>query len=198
MPTQTITIIGEQAMRRRLLSMSASVQGAIMRPIVADAARIIQETAQALAPHRTGALRRGIEARILRFGAGYCKAVVQLTPEVYYGKFQEFGLGSGTGKSPSATVQRRRGNYANSMRVRRQVQIAMAKGGLSFEEATAGMGKRERKRQKILEKGGYLQGKRKPNMLAKPFLRPAVKQWRIALRMRMLDALWDAIKRWSA
>lgn len=196
-PIFWIGIAGEKAMRTRLRQFSRSVQGAIMRPIVEEAGNRVRDLARTLAPMRTGALRAGIVTRLLKWGAGYCQYKVTLEPQVYYGKFHEYGLGDQKEGGLSKRTARRRANATESLRVRRRVQIAMGKGDLTFEEATKGLQKRERRRQKILAKGGLLQGMRKPNMAPHPFLRPAVKFLRTTLREWMLSQLWASLRRWS-
>ena len=194
----TIDIVGEKVMARRLQRFSASVQGAVMRPIVEAAGNRVRDMARALAPQRTGALRAGITTRLIKWGPGYCHYKVTTEPQVYYGKFHEFGLGDKREGGVSMLTRRRRERAAESLRVRRRVEIARAKLGLTFEEAISGLGKREKRRQKILQRGWLLQGMRRPNMAPHPFLRPAVKFLRDTLRGWMVDELWMGIKRWEA
>ena len=194
----TIDIVGEKVMARRLQRFSASVQGAVMRPIVEAAGNRVRDMARALAPQRTGALRAGIVTRLLKFGQGYCHYKVTTEPQVYYGKFHEFGLGDKKEGSISRRTMRRREAAAESLRVKRRIEIAQARGGLTFEDAIAGLSKGEGRRQKTLQKGKLLAGMRRPNMAPHPFLRPAVRFLRDALRGWMVDELWQSVKRWEA
>jgi hypothetical protein len=181
-----------------MLQMSQSVQGAMMIPTLRTAAGKVQALGRALAPKLSGALRAGISARLLKSGAGYAQFVVALEPAVYYGRFQEYGLGTGASKPPSARTMRRRAAYANSMLIKRRVDIAKRSGLVTEAGALAGLGKKEARRQKLLARGGKLQGQRKPNMAAHPFLRPAVKFYRTSLRAWIIEQLWASIARFSA
>ena len=196
----TVTAVGTKAMQARLNGMSTSVQGAVMRPIVAMASDEVRALAVELAPKRTGKGRHGIISDLMKIGKGYCYYWVRLDPEVYYMRFQEFGLGTGNPKGPSARVRRRRANYEHSMRVwREKIKPAWAKSrGPTFMQVigSAGLSKAETKRQKILAKGGYLQGKRRPNMAAQPFLRPAVRFLRPSITTEMLEGIAANILRW--
>lgn len=197
----TVTPVGTKAMQARLNGMSTSVQGAVMRPIVAEASDEVRGLAVSLAPTRTGKGRRGIISDLMKIGKGYCYYWVRLDPEVYYMRFQEFGLGTGNPRGSSARVRRRQANYEHSMAVRRTITKAWAKshGFESFMEAIAasGLSRRELKRQKILAKGGHLQGERRPNMAAHPFLRPAVRFLAPSVRTEMLEGIAANILRWT-
>jgi HK97 gp10 family phage protein len=197
----TVTAVGTKAMQARLNGMSTSVQGAVMRPIVAQASDEVRGLAVQLAPKRTGAGRRGIISDLMKIGKGYCYYWVRLDPEVYYMRFQEFGLGTGNPKGSSARVRRRQANYEHSVAVRQAITKAWAKshGFESFMEAIAasGLSRRELKRQKILAKGGNLQGQRRPNMAAQPFLRPAVRFLRPSISTEMIEGIAANILRWT-
>jgi hypothetical protein len=61
-----------------------------------------------------------------------------------------------------------------------------------------GLGRRELKRQYILGMGGELQGKRRPNMAAHPFMRPAV-AWRWPyIRQMITERLKTLIDKFEA
>lgn len=215
-----VSLEGEKALKDRLLKMSASVQGAVMRPVVADAAMKVRDLARTLAPKRTGRLQLGIITREMKVGYGYCQWKVTLNDEAYYGVFHEYGLGTGRLGGPSKIRERRAGNYAESTRIRKFLKNAQQSKGLTWDETlrrygfvhgsermgskgvlkrdkASGKLRREGKRQNALEQGRYLQGKRQPNMAAHPFLRPAVKFLRTAVRDGMVVKLWAEVQRWS-
>jgi HK97 gp10 family phage protein len=196
----TVTAVGTKAMQTRLNGMSDSVQGAVMRPIVAEASDEVRALAVELAPKRTGKGRHGIISDLMKIGKGYCYYWVRLDPEVYYMRFQEFGLGTGNPKGPSARVQRRRANYEQSVRVwRGKILPAFSKSrGPTLMQVigSAVLSKAETKRQRILAKGGHLQGQRRPNMAAHPFLRPAVRFLGPTVRTEMLEGIAANILRW--
>lgn len=185
-----VTMVGTKEMQRRLLGMSQSVQGAVIRPVVAESAGVLKGLMESLAPKRTGALRGGLIADLMKIGFGYCYYWVRLGRDVYYGVFQEFGLGTGRSSAPSARVRRRQANYNLSILIQKKANV----GGMII---ATGLSKREKRRQLILARGGYLQGKRRPNMAAHPFMRPAVKFLRDFLSRQMLEGIAANIRRWT-
>lgn len=197
-PGFTISWVGEKALRARLLQLSQSVQGAVMRPIVQEAASKVQALARQLAPSLTGVLRAGIVVRLLKWGAGYCQHIVTLDPAAYYGKFIEYGLGEMREGGLSTLTKKRRANAANSLRIKRQIDILKGKSDISTGRINERLGKREAKRQKILDAGRKLQGMHQPNMAPHPFLRPAVRFYRTSVRAWMVQQIWKELERWSA
>lgn len=204
----TVTPIGTKGMQARLAGMARSVQGAVMRPVVEEAARELRDLASEMAPTRTGALRKGIVADLMKMGSGYCYYWVRLAPAVYYGRFQEFGLGNGSSKGTSAKILHRRANYEQSAAVRRAL---LARGILPAEIIAAnynwrvqkvgripfGLSRSEMRRQVTLASGGRLQGQRRPNMAAQPFIRPAVRFTRQSLSRFMLEGIAANVLRWT-
>ena len=192
-----VTMVGTKEMQRRMDGMSTSVQGAVMRPIVAEAANVLKDLAASLAPKRTGALAGGLIADLMKIGRGFCYYWVRLGRAVYYGIFQEFGLGTGRSGGESARVKRRRANYEASLALRKRMQQSAAAGLASYESNMLVLSKREFKRQKKLEEGKYIQGQRRPNMAAQSFMRPAVKFLRDGLSRQMLEGIAGNIRRWT-
>jgi hypothetical protein len=204
----TVTPVGTKGMQARVNGMAGSVQGAVMRPIVADAAGQLRGLAYSLAPHRTGKGRQGIISDLMKIGKGYCYYWVRLSPDAYYMKFQEWGLGTGATRPVQAKTARRRGNYLVSMAIRKalleghvtpndleQAYRNMKNKGM---ELPWGLSKRQLRRQRILARGGYLQGARQPNMPAHPFLRPSVKFARVTLSRYMLEGIAANVLRWTS
>jgi hypothetical protein len=192
-----VTFAGTKEMQRRLLGMAGSVQGAVIRPIVAESAGVLKDLMVSLAPKRTGALGGGLIADLMKIGFGYCYYWVRLARDVYYGVFQEFGLGTGRSGGESARVKRRRANYEASLALHKRMQQSIAAGLASYESNMLVLSKREFKRQEKLEQGKYIQGQRRPNMAAHPFMRPAVKFLRTELAVRMLEGAAANILRWT-
>lgn len=191
---------GLPEMKARLEAMSEEASLRVLQPIVERWARPVQQLAQQMAPYRKGILRAGIVLDFLKAGVGYCYFILTLTRKAYYGIFQEFGLGSGRSTGIQAKTGRRASTYANSMRIR---TLLMAKGVTASDISKAyfhkdlgitfGLSRREIRRQQILSKGGYLQGKRRPNMAAHPFFRPAVKFSRGYFIEGVLADIWAAV-----
>lgn len=192
-----MTMVGLKEMQRRLNGMSTSVQGAVIRPVVAESADVLKGLMVSMAPRRTGALAGGVIADLMKIGRGFCYYWVRLGAAVYYGVFQEFGLGAGRAGGESARVKRRRANYEASMALRKRMLQSTAAGLASYESNMLVLSKREFKRQKKLEEGKYIQGERRPNMAAQPFMRPAVKFLRDGLSQRMLEGIAANIRRWT-
>ena len=207
-----VSLEGTRELKRALLAMDAVSTERVLRPIVGEGAETLRATAATLAPvlkrpHKgvvAGALRKGIEAEFAKAGIGYCHFVVKLKPEVWYGWFLEFGLGSGGSGGESARVKRRRANYGQSMKIRRELlerwaggeDINVGKAYLNRDLGiTYGLSRRELRRQWILEKGWNLQGQRRPNMQAQPFMRPAVRFARASIITRMLERIAAVILR---
>jgi hypothetical protein len=192
-----VTFAGTKEMQRRLLGMAASVQGAVLKPVVAESAGVLKDLMVSLAPKRTGALGGGLIADLMKIGLGYCYYWVRLAAPVYYGVFQEFGLGTGRSIPVSERTRRRRSNYELSLLIRKKMIVEQGRSGAAWKAALATLGKREAKRQKYLAEGKYLQGERRPNMAAHPFMRPAVKFLRTELAVRMLEGAAANIVRWT-
>jgi len=192
-----VTMVGTKEMQRRMDGMSTSVQGAVVRPIVAESANVLKDLAASLAPKRTGALAGGLIADLMKIGRGFCYYWVRLGAAVYYGVFQEFGLGTGRSGGESARVKRRRANYEASLALRKRMLQSIAGGLASYESNMLVLSKREFKRQKKLQEGKYIQGQRRPNMAAQPFMRPAVKFLRDGLSRQMLEGIAANIRRWT-
>ena len=111
------TLEGADTLKKTLEAMQDGSGEAVMIPIVAAAAQDLKAIMAAMAPYRTGALARGISASFLKSGPGYAKFDVNLAPEVYYGIFQEFGLGDkrAGGVSKKTTRRHERGGRKPNM-----------------------------------------------------------------------------------
>jgi HK97 gp10 family phage protein len=175
----TVTLVGAAELRRKLLAMSEAVSGPILEGIVRDEAEEVLEIAKANAPVRTGALRRGLAIDLQKEGRGYCYFVLNIDPKTYYALFQEYGLGNKRGRDVSARTLRRRANYETTAR--------LAKRG--FTSTSAGLNKGQARRLRKLERGGNLQGQRRPNMKAHPFIRPATRWRATIIRRRITERL---------
>lgn len=119
----------------------------------------------------------------------------------FYGQWQEYGLGTGSPSPPSARTLRRRSNFAHIMDLKRagftttgfaSGQYGRFKGGRQVYTGeyfsrgemhkirhgeisnAGGLTKREYKSLRDYESKGRMQGMRRPNMAAHPFMRPAV------------------------
>jgi len=180
-----IELKGAAELRRKLMAMEKGLAADFLQPIVHTGAMMMEAVMQQLAPRRTSALAVGIHIEDIKAGKGYAYSLVGPDKEQYYARFHEWGLGTGRATQLFGPIQektrRRRGNWENSQRIRRELLDKFILGkdverayrhrdlGISY-----GLSRRELRRQMILGKGGYLQGERRPNMAAHPFMRPAV------------------------
>jgi hypothetical protein len=155
----TMTFEGSKELKVKLLAMSAVGNLQVLGPIVEAAAGDVADLAAELAPRLTGALKGGVIIEPEKSGVGYCWWKVKLRSNVWYGMFQEFGLGTGRTSTRPLTAKTRKSHE----RYARRLQAA---GGLR-----AGM------------KNRYGEPH---NMRAQPFLRPAVRFLRRSLPERML------------
>lgn len=181
---------GGAELRRKLLEMQKGLGAAFLTPMVNGAAQDLRAAEIRLAPKgATGKLAGGIAVEIIKAGTGYAYALVSPQAEQYYGMFQEYGLGTGRSAPLQEKTLRRRGNYEASLAIRKKIFVG---GGIVD---TTGLSKGEKKRQLILAQGGYLQGKRRPNMAAQPFARPAV-TWRWPyIRQYWTDRLRELVEK---
>lgn len=190
-------LIGGAALRDKLLGMSKNTGALALMPIVVAAAGDLASAARTRAPRRTGALAGSIKVEFIKGGAGYAYCLIAPDEDHYYGLFQEYGLGSGRATPVQGATQRRRANFAASAAVRQQLrqrgvlpaEILAAAYNWKNQRAPGmpfGLSKGEMKRQVTLASGRHLQGQRRPNMAAHPFMRPAI-DWR-----------WPWIRRWIA
>ena len=177
----TVTLVGLEDAKRRLLAMSAASNQRVLQPAIERRGRTVRDMIAAKAPvgkaprdPHPGQLRRGIVLNFLRGGVGYCKFVITVTKQAYYAVFQEFGLGG----KVSARTQKRYAQYEFS----KGVQAGLRQRGVTPDQIIAaklnrtgipGLSKRELRRQYTLAKGRRLQGgSRRRHMAAQPFFRP--------------------------
>lgn len=97
---QRVTIVGWDRLVRQLNELPDEIRGGALKA-VEDGARDVQNEARDAVRVRTGAMRRGLKARVrpdlLRADVGWTD------PDLYYAKFQEFGTSSITA-NPALTV----------------------------------------------------------------------------------------------
>lgn len=189
---------GVAELRRELLQMASEAstggKSGMLIPLVSGGADIIQAAAQTLAPKRSGRGAASITVQLIKHGAGYAYCLIAPEADFYYMMFQEFGLGSGRSIGESERTRRRRESYERSIALRQQI-VKKVGAGNTFAAALGGLGKREARRQKALAAGKYVQGQRRPNMAAQPFMRPAV-TWRWPyVRQYINDGLLRLIRR---
>ena len=199
-----VALKGGAELRRKLMAMEKGLAADFLRPVVYGGAQDLRGAMVGLAPKgKTGKLAGGIDVEIIKSGKGYAYALIGPQEEQYYGLFQEYGLGTGRSVPIQEKTRRRRGNYEQSMKVRRELLERWA-GGEDINVGRAylnrdlginyGLTRRELRRQWILEKGWNLQGERRPNMAAHPFMRPAV-TWRWPyVRQYITDGLLGIIE----
>lgn len=179
----TAQLQGGGDLRGKLLEMERAASALFLLPIVNGGAQDLRRAEADLAPRgETGMLAAGISVELIKAGNGYAYALIGPQAEQYYGRFQEFGLGTGRSQPVSARVRRRRQAYEASVALQQKVNV----GGVIIAK---GLSKQEKKRQITLASGGYLQGKRRPNMAAQPFARPAVEARWPAIRQYITDQL---------
>jgi len=184
-----LTLEGSREVKDRLLAMSEAASGPVIIPIVADVASKAGALMAALAPRLTGALSRGINPNFLKAGPGYCHFTIALSPDVYYGLFQEFGLGDKATRGPSARTQRRRANYDATTALQRAGKLST---DIEFRKRNGKLSQ-QGKRLQALERGRSIQGKRRPNMAAQPFIRPVLFGNRASLTVEMLERIASQI-----
>lgn len=193
-----IELKGGAELRRKLMAMEKGLAADFLRPIVDAGAQDLRAAMVSLVPRQTGALAGGIQLEHIKAGKGYAYALVAPDKEQYYGMFQEYGLGTGRSTPVSERTRRRRSTYEASLAIRKKMIVEQGLSGPAWEAAIAGLGKRERKRQKYLAEGRYLQGERRPNMAAHPFMRPAV-TWRWPyIRQMITERLRALVKKFEA
>lgn len=200
----TVTVVGREDVKRRLLAMSAAASQRMLQTIIEPRARTIKDMIAAQAPvgkapadKHPGQLRRGVILTYLRGGVGYSKWLITLTKIAYYGVFQEFGLGG----KVSARTQKRYAQYDFS----KGVQKGLAQRGVTAADIAAayqkyprsgafGLNRKELRRQKILAQGHRLQGGgRRRNMAAQPFFLPVIKFTRQWFVQSVFGDIWNAI-----
>jgi hypothetical protein len=170
----TVTLEGTEELKRRLLAMDAVSSENVLRPIVAEGARMVADVAVGLAPtlkrpHKgrtAGALRKGVRVEFLKAGVGYCHYVIGLLPEVWYGFLQEFGLGSGRLASKARLNVK---TLKTHERYARRLEAARAQG-----------------RGPATMKNRYGQPH---SMAAQPFIRPAFRFARESVVVSMLEKI---------
>jgi HK97 gp10 family phage protein len=193
-----IQLKGAGELRRKLMAMEKGLAADFLRPIVDAGAQDLRATMGRLAPRRTGALAGGIQVENIKAGKGYAYALVAPDKEQYYGLFQEYGLGTGRSTPVRERTRRRRSNYEASLATRKKIVVEQGLSGAAFDAAITKLGRREAKRQKALAEGKYVQGERRPNMAAHPFMRPAV-TWRWPyIRQMITDRLKALIDSFEA
>lgn len=174
-----VTLEGAEEIKKRLLAMGEAASGMTLIPIVGEATAELAAIMAALAPRRSGALARGINPSYLKSGPGYCYFEVKLSPKAYYGLFQEFGLGDKAGRPASARTKRRQANYDVTKELYRR----------GYRQGAAGIDKRQGRRLRYMAQGKYIQGKRRPNMAAQPFIRPAIFGNRVVIIREMVEQI---------
>lgn len=185
---------GGGELRRKLMGMEKGLAADFLRPVVYGGAQDLRAAMVNLAPKgKTGKLAAGIDVEVIKAGKGYAYALIGPQEEQYYGLFQEYGLGTGRSAPVSERVARRRGNYERSLVIRHQITEAGEKGS-TFSAELAKLPKAEARRQRMLAQGKHLQGQRRPNMAAHPFMRPAI-TWRWPyVRQYIADGLLGIIE----
>jgi HK97 gp10 family phage protein len=190
---------GGAELRRKLMAMEKGLAADFLHPIVDAGAQDLRAAEASLAPRgKTGDLAAGIQVEHIKAGKGYAYALIGPDKEQYYGQFQEYGLGTGRSTPVSERVRRRRSNYEASLVTRKQMIVEQGLSGPAWVAAISKLGKKEAKRQKYLAEGRYLQGERRPNMAAHPFIRPAV-TWRWPyIRQMITERLRALVERFQA
>lgn len=205
---------GAAELRRRLLAMDDSVSRGMLKPILEEAADVIVQAARQMAPKRSHALERGIRREHAKSGKGFAYVLIGLDPEVYYGRFHEYGLGTGSSSPPSERTRRRRANYEHIIQLKQSgFTTAGAPAGAYFVvrggrivsggrtlsdyerhqmrhgklSGGSRLSKTEYRSLKHYERHGFMQGMRRPNMKAQPFMRPAV-EWRSPWAFRIITS----------
>ena len=193
-----IELKGAGELRRKLMAMEKGLAADFLQPIVHTGAMMMEAVMQQLAPRRTSALAVGIHIEDIKAGKGYAYSLVGPDKEQYYGMFQEYGLGTGRSAPVSERTRRRRSNYEGSIATRKKMIVEQGLSGAAWKAAITKLGRREAKRQKYLAEGKYVQGERRPNMAAHPFMRPAVTWCWPYIRQMITDRLKALIDSFEA
>ena len=172
--TMTVTWVGKDLMKQRLNALDRNTSLQVLQPIVESRTQHVFEMIKSGAPvrkdhgtsgHAPGMLRSGIVMEYVKGGIGYCYFQVKLTDKVWWGVFQEFGLGDKSQRGPSsAKVVRRQERY------------------IGRREAAKQSGKKMRNR--------YGQ---RHNMAAQPFMRPAVRFAREWFLNGVYQDVWNRV-----
>jgi HK97 gp10 family phage protein len=159
-----VDLQGSKELKRKLEAMARETSGAVMEPIIKQAADEVKQRAQAKAPVLTGKLKADITSELMKSGKGYCKYRIYL-PNAFYGWFHEFGLGTKRSTAISAKTQRRQSRY--------QAKVAAAK--------------EKGKKYKGSRRG------RSINLAERPFIRPAIWTQTVRLKKWIIETLADRV-----